>query len=142
MGTLRVLGGLPQCAAAAPPPEVQLPKVLTLDQALELFRTRGLDLLIADAAVLGAQGDERAAGAIPNPALNTNFGRLFNYSSAPPCAGCSIYSFGAGLSDQTAVEDTLSGKRALRRSGCASPAPRSRPHGWAAPMPNVPWAFR
>ena len=114
VGTLRVLGGLPQCAAAAPPPEVQLPKVLTLDQALELFRTRGLDLLIADAAVLGAQGDERAAGAIPNPALNTSFGRLFNYSSAPPCAGCSIYSFGAGLSDQTAVEDTLSGKRALR----------------------------
>ena len=119
-----------------------MPKVLTLDHALELFRTRGLDLLIADAAVLSAQGDELTAAAIPNPALNTNFGRLFNYSSAPPCAGCSIYSFGTGLSDQTAVEDTLSGKRALRRSGCASPAPRSRPHGWAAPMPNVPWAFR
>jgi cobalt-zinc-cadmium efflux system outer membrane protein len=114
VGTLRVLGGLPQCAAPAPPPEVQLPKVLTLDQALELFRRRGLDLLIADAAVLSAQGDELTAGAIPNPALNTSFGRLFNYRSAPPCAGCSIYSFGAGLSDQTAVEDTLSGKRALR----------------------------
>jgi cobalt-zinc-cadmium efflux system outer membrane protein len=103
---------------AAPPSPVELPAQLSLEKALELFRTRGLDLLIADAAVIGAQGDLRAAGAIPNPQLSTGFGRVFNYSTAgtpgAPCVGCSIYQLGGGLSDQAALEDSLSGKRALR----------------------------
>jgi len=103
---------------AAPPFPVELPAQLSLEQALDLFRTRGLDLLIADAAVFGAQGELRAAGAIPNPQLSTGFGRVFNYSVAgtpgAPCVGCSIYQLGGGLSDQAALEDSLSGKRALR----------------------------
>ena len=81
-----------QVRADAPSP-VELPAHLSLEQAMEIFRTHGLDMLIADAAVLGAQGDLRAAGAIPNPQLSTNFGHVFNYSAANtakmPCVGCS-----------------------------------------------------
>jgi cobalt-zinc-cadmium efflux system outer membrane protein len=103
---------------AAPPAPIDLPAHLSLEQALDLFRTHGLDLLIADAAVLGAQGDLRAAGAIANPQLSTSFGHVFNYSAASrpgaPCMGCSNFALGGGLSDQAALEDSLTGKRALR----------------------------
>ena len=106
-----------QVRADAPSP-VELPAHLSLEQAMETFRTHGLDMLIADAAVLGAQGDLRAAGAIPNPQLSTNFGHVFNYSAANtarmPCVGCSDVVVGGELSDQAALEDTLTGKRALR----------------------------
>jgi cobalt-zinc-cadmium efflux system outer membrane protein len=97
---------------------VEIPPHLSIEQALEIFRTHGLDVLIADAAVLGAQGDLRAAGAIPNPQLSANAGHVFNYSPASrpgaPCIGCSDTVVGGGLSDQTALEDALSGKRGLR----------------------------
>jgi cobalt-zinc-cadmium efflux system outer membrane protein len=108
----------PWQASAAPVAPVELPPHLSLEQALDIFRRHGLDVLIADAAVLGAQGDLRAAGAIPNPQLSAAAGHVFNYSAASrpgaPCRGCSDTVVGGGLSDQTALEDALSGKRALR----------------------------
>jgi cobalt-zinc-cadmium efflux system outer membrane protein len=103
---------------AAPVSPVELPPHLSLAQALDIFRTHGLDVLIADAAVLGAQGDLRAAGAIPNPQLSANAGHVFNYNPASrpgaPCIGCSDIVVGGGLSDQAALEDALTGKRGLR----------------------------
>ena len=47
--------------------ESQLPAVLTLRQALEIFRARGFDLLVAEANVASASGDLTIAGALPNP---------------------------------------------------------------------------
>ncbi len=93
----------------------QLPGTLTLDDALAIFRTHGLDLLIADAAITSADGDVTIADAIPNPALTLGFGRSTYFSCGVP-GGCpappSLYSI--QISDQAAIEDTLSGKRKLR----------------------------
>src|SRR6266852_4269525 len=92
-------------AAAAEP---GLPPVLTLPEALRLFRERCLDLLLADAQVAAARGDQAAAGAVPNPALSGSIGRSFD------CSGCSALALGLGLSDQAALSEMLSGKRGLR----------------------------
>ena len=91
-------------------PESRLPATLSLEQALGAFRTNGLDLLIADAAVQSAEGSVRAADAIPNPSLSATYG--FSYypgstTKAPPYVAI-------GVTDQAAIEDTLSGKRGLR----------------------------
>ena len=40
-------------------------------------------------------------------------GHSFGYDAAS-CPGCSALAFGAGLSDQAALSDVLSGKRGLR----------------------------
>jgi len=92
--------------AAAPEPS--LPAVLTLPDALRLFRERSFDLLLADAQLAAARGDRAVAGAIPNPAVSGSLGRSFD------CSGCSATALGLGLSDQAALSDILSGKRGLR----------------------------
>jgi len=92
-------------AAAAEP---GLPPVLTLPEALRLFRERSFELLLADAQVAAARGDQAAAGAVPNPALSGSVGRSFD------CSGCSALALGLGLSDQAALSEMLSGKRGLR----------------------------
>jgi outer membrane protein, heavy metal efflux system len=95
--------------APEPPP---LPTVLSLSEALALFKRDGLDVLIAEAAVEGAEGDVSTAGAVPNPSLSGTFGKSFvctdgcNFLPAP--------AFSVGLGDQNAIEDSLSGKRGLR----------------------------
>jgi cobalt-zinc-cadmium efflux system outer membrane protein len=106
------------------PPTVQMPQQLSLDQAVQILRTQGLDLLIAEAAVHNAEGDVGVAGAVPNPALSVGYGRVLpgSYSTnASSCfdqngnsLGCSADSYTAGISDQAAIEDSLSGKRGLR----------------------------
>ncbi|HZZ84313.1 MAG TPA: TolC family protein [Anaeromyxobacteraceae bacterium] len=100
----------PALSRAAEAEPVQLPAVLHLSEALELFRTRGLDLLLADAAVLSAEGDVAAAGAIPNPALSASAGKSLGCQSD----ACRQLAFSVGVSDQSAIEDSLSGKRGLR----------------------------
>jgi cobalt-zinc-cadmium efflux system outer membrane protein len=101
------------------PRPVELPRQLSLDQTLFLLRTRSLDVLIAEAAVHGAEGDLKVAGAVPNPAVNVGYGRVFGYDPevvcGPNASGCSANTYTAGLSDQAAIEDSLSGKRSLRR---------------------------
>ena len=53
-----------------------LPPVLTMDEALRVFRERGFDLLIAEAQVAAAQGDLATAGAVANPQLSAALGRI------------------------------------------------------------------
>ncbi|HVV49340.1 MAG TPA: hypothetical protein VHO06_06770, partial [Polyangia bacterium] len=55
--------------AAELPAEPAIPATLTLPEAIALFRAHGLDLLIAEAAAQGAEGDALAAGAIQNPSV-------------------------------------------------------------------------
>ena len=95
------------------PPPIELPEMLTLDEALRLFRTRGLDLLIAQAAVKNAEGQVKIAGAAPNPVGNFGWGRAINYDPGS-CQACSVDYWQIGLSDSAAIEDSLSGKRDLR----------------------------
>src|SRR5712671_3015329 len=95
------------------PAEPPLPAVLTLPEALRIFHERSFDLLLADAQVAASRGDQAAAGAVPNPALNGSLGRSFGYDSTT-CPGCSALAVSAGLSDQGALSDVLSGKRGLR----------------------------
>ena len=92
-----------------PPP---LPETLTLDEAVRLARTRGLDLLIAESAVESARGDLRAAGAVQNPNLQAGYSRSF-YA---PGLFESPNGWSVGLGDNAAIEDVLSGKRGLRKS--------------------------
>jgi outer membrane protein, heavy metal efflux system len=101
------------------PQAVEIPQQLTLDQSIQILRTRSLDVLIAEATVRSAEGDETAAAAVPNLALSLGYGRVLPpYNPAIPCApsgaGCSPNQYTLGLSDQAAIEDSLSGKRDLR----------------------------
>jgi cobalt-zinc-cadmium efflux system outer membrane protein len=90
-----------------------LPVHLGMADALRLFRERGFDLMVADATVDSVRGDAQIAGAIPNPAISGGVGRSFGFDSKA-CPGCSALAWSAGVSDQSAVFDTLSGKRGLR----------------------------
>jgi cobalt-zinc-cadmium efflux system outer membrane protein len=96
------------------PAQVTLPKQLSLDEALRIFRTHGLDLMIADASIMSAEGDVQTAAQVFNPNVSVIGGPIFNYSARPPCSGCQQYSIGWGVSDNAAVMDFLSGKRGLR----------------------------
>ena len=49
--------------AAADDTSPSLPATMTLKDAIEVFRTHGLDLLIAEANIQSAEGDVTAAGA-------------------------------------------------------------------------------
>ncbi len=103
-----------ESAAAGPiPPATDLPPTLTLDEALRIFHTHGLDLLIAEAAVKNAEGQVGIAGAVPNPVATASWGQALNYTTTPNCPDCASY-LALGLSDSAAIEDSLSGKRDLR----------------------------
>ncbi len=99
------------------PAPMELPAKLSLDDALTMFKTRGFQLLIADAAVMNAEGVAQAASAVPNLGLNASYGRVFNYDASQVCpnGGCSPNAYGIGLSDNALIEDSLSGKRGLRK---------------------------
>jgi len=114
--------------AQAIPAPAPLPMQLSLEQALQALRTRGLDLLIAETQVHSAEGDVGVAGAVPNPNVTLTYGRVFTYNpNVPPstpgmptqtCAQnnafCDLNLYSAGITDQAAIEDSLSGKRDLR----------------------------
>ncbi|AKU96429.1 Heavy metal RND efflux outer membrane protein, CzcC family [Labilithrix luteola] len=109
-------------AADVVPPATELPHTLTLEDALGIFRRRGLDLLIADANTRGAEGAVKIAGAVANPVVSASVGNAFTYStnkySHDNClesgAECSPWSYNLGISDSAALADALSGKRDLR----------------------------
>ena len=86
---------------------------LTLDDALRIFRTRGFDLLIADASVESARADEIAAAALPNPQLSLSRGTSRGYDPSL-CGGCSSVQVGASLADPGALSDLVTRRRALR----------------------------
>jgi cobalt-zinc-cadmium efflux system outer membrane protein len=104
------------------PDPTRLPAQLSLSEALGVFRSRGLDLLISEAQVRGAEGAVRSAGASPNPAVSTSAANAITYvaneASQQSCrlngASCSPWAFGVGLSDSSALSDLISGKRGLR----------------------------
>lgn len=104
IAALTVLASTTGVAATAP---------LTLDDALRIFRTRGFDLLIADASIAAASGDVTIAQSIANPSLSLTRGSTFHYDPSL-CAGCSSASISAGITDQAALSDVLTGKRRLR----------------------------
>ena len=103
-------------AAAELPPDPTLPARLTLKDALAIFRTHGLDLLIAQANAEMAAGDVLSAGAVPNPNAAAGYYHFFFNNNAD---GTSPYEthhgWFVGLGDSNAIEDSLSGKRGLRR---------------------------
>jgi cobalt-zinc-cadmium efflux system outer membrane protein len=104
------------------PPGPDLPQALTLDDALRLFRTHGLDRLIAEAGVRSAEGGVMIAGAVQNPVVSMTAGKSLTWSntvaSAKDCstdgALCVPQAYSVGISDSAALEDWLSGKRELR----------------------------
>ncbi|HLK35338.1 MAG TPA: TolC family protein, partial [Polyangiaceae bacterium] len=103
------------------PLATELPSPLTLDEALRIFHARGLDLLIAEAAVRTAEGAVQMAGAPPggNPVLSASLGNAFTYvpnqtSCNQSGAVCSPLVWNVGISDSAVIEDTVSGKRDLR----------------------------
>ncbi|WP_176067512.1 TolC family protein [Anaeromyxobacter diazotrophicus] len=127
----RALALLAALAAAVPPPAraaapavpepLALPPRLTLEEASRLFRERGLDLLLADAAVASAEGDLSAAGAVANPQLSASYGRSRTFGDCvdvqgnpSACGWLPQPQYGLGLSDSGAVFDVLTGKRGLR----------------------------
>ncbi len=109
--------------APAAAPVADLPETLTLDDALRIFRARGFDLLIAEAAVSGAEADTRTAAAVQNPIFNAGYGRVLppydstncQLPSGQPGGGCSANQWTVGLSDNGALLDSISGKRTLRK---------------------------
>jgi outer membrane protein, heavy metal efflux system len=113
---LCALASAPAFAQEVVPAATELPQVLTLDQALQTFRARGLDLLIAEATARGVEGQVGIAGAVPNPVVNGAWGQVLgSYNpNGPDCAGCSSTYWAVGLSDSAAIEDSLLGKRSLR----------------------------
>jgi cobalt-zinc-cadmium efflux system outer membrane protein len=119
-----VVAAAPRAARAdiPVPAQVQLPQTLSLDDALSLFRSHGLDLLIADAATESAEGQVLINNAVPNPQVSASVGNAITYStstfSRQNClangAACSPWTSSVGVTDSAAIEDTLSGKRGLR----------------------------
>ena len=97
--------------AAVLPPEPVIPETLTLGQTVAIFRTHGLDLLIAEAAGQAAEGDALVAGAVPNPNVTGGlYHSFFRDGLFETHNGWFV-----GLGDSNAIEDTLSGKRGLRK---------------------------
>ena len=116
LAAFAVFGGAHSARAEVIPPPAEMPAQLSLDEAIHIFRTHGIDLLIAEAAVVSAEGDARIANSVANPNFSLSYGRVIgNYNPGDPlCPGCSANAWGVGVSDSGAIEDTLSGKRALR----------------------------
>ncbi len=104
------------------PVHPRLPQMLSLGEALNLFRRQGLDLLIAEANIRNAEGGILVAGALPNPVLSGSTGYAITYAnnsySKLNClqngAQCSPWTNNVGVSDSAALETILSGKRDLR----------------------------
>jgi cobalt-zinc-cadmium efflux system outer membrane protein len=96
--------------AREPDGEFEMPSHLHFADALKIFREHGLDLILAEAAVESARGDTLLAGSAPNPAFSAGVGRSF------ACYGCSDLAWSFGVSDQSALFDSIAGKRGLRMS--------------------------
>jgi len=85
-----------------------LPARLTLDEALRIYRERGYDLLLADAAVLSTVGGLESAKQVVNPSIGFTYGRSFGPVTYPNA-------YSAFFGDNGALLDTIAiGKRQLR----------------------------
>ncbi len=112
----------PPGARAAVPASPEIPSTLTLAAAIEMSRTHGLDVLIADAATRSAEGGVTIATTIANPVASASVGNAFTYSTSESSkanchangAECSPWIYTVGITDSAAIEDALTGKRELR----------------------------
>jgi len=113
---LAFASGVP--AEPAPDPEAapQLPEVLTQKKALEIFRQRGFDLLVAEASIKSAEGDLTIARSVANPGVSLGVGK--NFDCAPP-QDCSALSYSVGISDSDVLSGWVSGKYELRKTVAA-----------------------
>ncbi len=107
---------LPKSAATpnrpdAVPPGVVVPAMLTLAEATKLFRTKGLDLLIADTTVETAHGALLMARGITNPAVSVGLGGSLTYTPNQP--GASALTWNINVSDQAALAQVVFGKKGL-----------------------------
>lgn len=101
---------------ATGPTQAALPELLTFKNAIEKFRTHGVDLLLAQAQIDSARADARSAGLVPNPNVSVLLGSTVHYVPPAGCtADCSQFLVTAALSDQNALFDTVWGKRSLRK---------------------------
>jgi cobalt-zinc-cadmium efflux system outer membrane protein len=115
-------GGARAARVDGVPAAPDLPRYLSLDDAIRVWREHGLDILIAEAAVKTSEGAVMIAGAIQNPVASANIMNAFTYqftkASDHDCnydgAVCKPWGFSFGLTDSAAIEDALSGKRDLR----------------------------
>jgi outer membrane protein, heavy metal efflux system len=114
VGRLSLLVAIVLHPAPAPvgEPAPRLPDELSLATALELYRTVGLDLLLADAAVESAAADVRSAGAVANPSVSFTGGKSFLCDG--PCRWAGPPLWAVALGDQGALMDWVLGKRGLR----------------------------
>jgi cobalt-zinc-cadmium efflux system outer membrane protein len=119
LGWVWAMGGL-AWASAALAEDPPLPASMNLAQALDLFKVRGFDLLIADAAVQSAEGDARIAGGIANPGLSLSYGTSFYLSCPNPPCSAPPPGLGGGVTDSAALLDWISGKRGLRKDVAAA----------------------
>ncbi len=112
-----VPSGMAHADEAAPdaqsPAAPTMPATLTVAKALEIFRARGYDLLVAQANVDQAEGTLVAQGAIPNPGVSLSAGRNFLCASTQDC---NVISYSVGLSDSNALSNLVFGKTQLKRS--------------------------
>jgi cobalt-zinc-cadmium efflux system outer membrane protein len=118
MRLVAAIGASALACLSCPPAEAQaidhgfsVPAHLQLEDAVRLFRQHGLDLILAEAAVESARGDALLASAAPNLAFSGGVGRSFLCGGM---SGCSDLAWSAGVSDQSALFESLSGKRGLR----------------------------
>jgi cobalt-zinc-cadmium efflux system outer membrane protein len=99
--------------ASATPTVAPAASKIGLGDAVKLARTRGYDVVLASAAVRGAEGDVRAAGQLPNPLLQPSVGFTLQCPNNS-CQTGNPGGYGIGLADQGLVEGALTRKRALK----------------------------
>jgi outer membrane protein, heavy metal efflux system len=85
---------------------------LNLSDAFGLAERQGFDVLLADAAVRGAEGDLTAARRLVNPL----FSGSYLHSTDVPLDGAttSAHGYSLALADQASLEGIVSGKHSLR----------------------------
>ena len=96
----------------SPDPAPQLPAVVTLEKALEIFHARGFDVLVAEANVSAALGDASIASGLSNPSFSLSAGKNFRCAQSQDCA---VISYSASISDNNLISNFLTNKRGLRK---------------------------
>jgi len=94
-------------------PAVVSDKALSLNTVLREVLASGFEARLANITVDATRGDARSFAAIANPAMSLGMGRALGYNPSQ-CPGCSATQYQLGLSDQSALNDVISGKHGLR----------------------------
>ena len=100
-----------------------LPSLVTLPEAIRLFREHGFDRLLADAATLRSEGDVAAMAHVANPGVSVAGSRSFNLRPDEPA-----YALSGSLDDNGAIFDVLTGKRSLRGRAASAALDAARGH--------------